>query len=91
MHLERQSWSIALESGGNRWSPDLDSFFNFLELFYNGFNVGQTGNRTFLILVELSPRANISLETFLSKRMHDLSEERRFEASEYILFSFERL
>jgi len=58
--------------------PDLNSLFNFLELFHDRFKTGQSGNRTLLVLIELNPGATILLDAFLYKRADDLSDEQFF-------------
>jgi len=63
------------KTGAIGGSSDLDSLFNFLELLHYGFKTGQTGNRTFLILVEFGPRAAILLDPFLYEVVDDLSDE----------------
>ena len=69
-------------------SPDLNSLFNFLELFHYGFKTGQSGNRTLLVIVELNTGAAVILDTFLYKRTYDLSDEQFFLAFRRIPLSF---
>jgi len=58
--------------------PDLDSLFNFLELFHDGFKTRQSGKRALLVLIELNPGATVILDTFLHKRTYGLSDEQFF-------------